>query len=680
MTRILCWQVLLCLVVSPYPAMAADDSGGPKLEEIVVSARTLAGSGGRTAAVAVLDEETLTRIRPTHAAEALSTLPGVWVTRGSGQEHLTAIRSATLSGAGSCGSFLMLEDGIPIRPTGFCNVNNLFELNVEQAAALEVWRGPGSAALGGNALKGAINVQSRLPEANRVGLERGAYGYGQVRVDARADLGDFAWGVTANGTNSDGYQDQTGYEQYKLNSVLDGMVGDWHMRATLAGTLLHQETGGYVLGTDAYKHGSLRRANPNPEAYRDAWSGRVAVQFDKDAWTITPYARRSMMTFIQHFLPGKPTEDNDQTSVGLLVTRDFRFDALNVRTGLQGEMFSGGLKEDQSDPTIGSAFLVATRPQGIHYDYEVDGGSLAAFYDVDWRFAERFHLVHSARAEWLKYDYDNLALDGNTKEDGSPCGFGGCLYTRPADSDDDFTNVAGRLGMGVDLNADARAHVTLGTGFRPPQAVELYRLQSGQRVADLDSERVVSLEAGYANRWLNVVAFAERTRNMILRDSSGFNVSNGRTKSHGLELGASHAFGDHDVDLSLTWARHRYDFDRALGGGETINKGDDVDTAPRFMGYARWGWRLSDTLRQEFDVNWMGKYYANADNTSRYDGHVVVNWRGEWQAMAGLRLFVRVMNLFDEKYADRADFAFGNDRYFVAMPRQFYAGVDYTFQ
>ena len=34
---------------------------------------------------------------------------GVWLSRGSGQEHLTAIRSPVLAGAGSCGDFIELR-------------------------------------------------------------------------------------------------------------------------------------------------------------------------------------------------------------------------------------------------------------------------------------------------------------------------------------------------------------------------------------------------------------------------------------------------------------------------------------------------------------------------------------------------------------------------------------------
>jgi iron complex outermembrane recepter protein len=35
----------------------------------------------------------------------------------------------------------VLENGIPIRPTGFCNVNELFDVNSEQAQPIEVLRG-----------------------------------------------------------------------------------------------------------------------------------------------------------------------------------------------------------------------------------------------------------------------------------------------------------------------------------------------------------------------------------------------------------------------------------------------------------------------------------------------------------------------------------------------------------
>jgi outer membrane receptor protein involved in Fe transport len=76
-----------------------------------------------------------------------------------------------LTGAGACGAVLVLEDGIPIRPVGSCNVNELFEVNLEQAAAIEVLRGPGSVLYGSSAVHGVINVIPPMPaERTPLGL------------------------------------------------------------------------------------------------------------------------------------------------------------------------------------------------------------------------------------------------------------------------------------------------------------------------------------------------------------------------------------------------------------------------------------------------------------------------------------------------------------------------------
>jgi iron complex outermembrane receptor protein len=122
-----------------------------------------------------LDQETVEAVGHQHVHELLSRVAGVWVVRGSGQEHLTAIRSPVLTGGGSCGGFLLLEDSIPVRPTGFCNVNQFIELVTEQAASVEVIRGPGNALFGSNALHGVINVLMPQPgtASPQVSLEVG---------------------------------------------------------------------------------------------------------------------------------------------------------------------------------------------------------------------------------------------------------------------------------------------------------------------------------------------------------------------------------------------------------------------------------------------------------------------------------------------------------------------------
>ncbi|MEE9510896.1 MAG: TonB-dependent receptor, partial [Gammaproteobacteria bacterium] len=131
----------IAVTVTPLLGAAQDTGTNPLSEEIVVTANRgpqqaldLVGN------IARVDEEQLRITNAVHPYEIAVKLPAVWVSRGSGQEHLTAIRSPVLTGPGSCGAFLILEDGIPTRPAGFCNVNQLFELDVEQAQTIEVVR------------------------------------------------------------------------------------------------------------------------------------------------------------------------------------------------------------------------------------------------------------------------------------------------------------------------------------------------------------------------------------------------------------------------------------------------------------------------------------------------------------------------------------------------------------
>ncbi len=664
----------------PVFLVALTVSGAPELEEIVVHAdASVAAIQGTAGSVATVDADALHLTRASHVHEVMVRVPGVWISRGSGQEHLTAIRSGVVTGAGACGEFLYLENGVPIRPPGFCNVNNLFELNTEQAVAIEVVRGPASALFGGNALHGVINVVTATSAEGWQGsVEAGPYRYLQTRVKG----GGAGWRLDALSTSSSGYRDDTGYGQQKVHAGARGAMDGWDVATTVTATLLNQETGGFVRGFEAYDS-DLRSTNPNPEAYRDAWSARATSVWSREltssaTLTVTPYLRRSSMAFLQHFLPGQPLEENGQRSVGL-----------HVRLGADGgwrwtagavvDAFDAWLSERQEGPTRGSPFLLATRPTGTHYHFRVGGLTLATYYDAGIDLATDLELVASARLERNSYAYDNMHLDGNTRDDGSECGFGGCLYTRPADRDDAYMNAAGRLGLHWSPADHRGFYVVSGRGFRPPQTTELYRLQRGQLATDLDSETLRSMEAGMrgvGDRLDYAVAlYAQTAEHLIFRDANGFNVSDGRTESTGIEVAMAWSAGAHTLDVAATHARHRYGFTRDVSGGERIVDGNAVDTAPRWLGSARWRFE-TDRGVSEFEFAYLGSHFLNASNTARYDGHRLLNWRGAWDVTPRVRLFARLLNLLDVSHADRADFAFGSYRYFPGMPRRLYAGVE----
>ena len=91
------------------------ESGGSVLEEIVVTATQFNQQTGSLATnIATIDDNQLERVNHTHPNEVFQRIAGVWISRGNGQESLTAIRSPVLTGAGACGAFLMTQDEIPL--------------------------------------------------------------------------------------------------------------------------------------------------------------------------------------------------------------------------------------------------------------------------------------------------------------------------------------------------------------------------------------------------------------------------------------------------------------------------------------------------------------------------------------------------------------------------------------
>ena len=66
-------------------------------------------------------------------------------------------------------------------------------------------------------------------------------------------------------------------------------------------------------------------------------------------------------------------------------------------------------------------------------------------------------------------------------------------------------------------------------------------------------------------------------------------------------------------------------------------------------------------------------------NTHEYEGHDLVNLRVNTQVTNNVAIHGQIKNLLDEEYADRADFAFGDYRFFPGRDRHYEMGVSYSF-
>lgn len=672
---------------------ASQVNADAKLEQITVTAEK-APQNKLQASVSVsqLTSADINLIGAVHVNEVLARVPGTWVSRGNGQEHLTALRSPVLSGPGSCGEYLVAEDGIPTRPAGFCNVNQLFELNSEQAGAIEVLKGPGTVFYGSNALHGIINVISAKPEnGGSVRIEAGPDDFSRSQLRWGQELGAQSFELRVSGSHDGGYKDDSGYDQQKLGFRHDYQGEQLSVKTLFSASNLNQETAGFVEGQNAYQDPAAKRSNPNPEAYRDASSWRLSSRWqwtlaDGNQLVITPYLRSSDMEFIQHFLPGQALENNSQSSYGVQTQWHLALnEQLDWTLGLDLEAADMALREFQQGPTEHpSAFLVATIPAGLHYDYQVDSQMAAAYTHARWSLTEATRIDAGVRFESLEYDYDNRTTDGALKVDGSPCTLFGnvktCRHARPEDGKDSFENLSYQLGFSHSVNADITVFGRVAKSFRAPQTSEMYRLQKGQLSANLDSESLASVELGLRyvadGLALELSAYDMDKEDYIFRDSDGFYIDSGESDHRGLELDVNYAINTQwKVALAASWARHRYSNnpDPALGDID----GNDVDTAPRRQANARLSWQPMPALQAELELVHLGEHYLDPQNEHEYKGHSLVNLRVAYQ-LDSWGFAARMTNVGDRDYAERADFAFGNYRYFVGQSRGIYLSADYN--
>ena len=666
MRSILCVPLVAVFLQCPATAQTSAD------EPLILSDIYARGDRGSDdpGLLLVLPQAALDASARDHPAEAINVLPGVNIQMNSGQEHLIALRSPVLTGGAGQGSFLILENGIPTRSSAFGNVNGLFEPLHELAEGVEVVVGPGSAKYGSNAVHGLINFNLPNPsgassrfDVSVSSLERQSL-RGVVSVSDETLIG-----VSLH--NDLGWRDETSVGQQKLYLAHAFEAGDWDGLAWLSATNLNQETADFIQGPKAYRDRDIAKSNDDPLAFRDAQSARLAVEFVREGETIdvkaTPYARWQEMEFRQHFLPYRGFEESGHSAFGLQTRADWTAsETVNLRFGFDTDFANGYLVETQTLPSFGPF------PQGVHYDYDVDTEVYALWAELDWQATDKLKLLAGLREEVQLYDYRTHA----------PVGING-RFNVAANRSDDFEMFTPKLGLVYDISEFNSVFVNIARGQRAPQASDLYRLQSQQLPGEARVETLDSFEAGLRGSLMGgvlayqVAAYTADKDNFFFRDADGLNVSDGTTRHQGVDaLWRFSWFETFAIEGSASWSDQVYTFDRPANG---IVDGSQIDTAPEWLADLAFVWAPQEPFSWQVSAEYVGEYFTNPANSRDYPGHVVFHAGASYELGDDKEIYARVRNLFDLKYADRADFAFGNDRFFPGEPLNITVGFRKTF-
>jgi iron complex outermembrane receptor protein len=703
----------LALALTSFSGLAlADDNrkmeknNSSNTEIIVVTGSRLASDLLNLAGnVDRISTEDIDRVSAVHPSDILNRATGVHIQTNNGMESLPSLRSPVLTGPGAAGAFLFLENGIATRSAGFANNNALSELNLAQAHEIEVIRGPASAVYGSNAVHGVINVLTKTPsDEGEVSLIFGPNNSYQLQGTVGREMGEQGLSGNFQAIEDDGYRDDSGFTSFKVNGRHDYKQGADKISTLISGFVLDQETAGFISSSDngsdcyrsdytdenLYQDSNTMEKNCNDDAYRKWSSLRIATNWQRTLSSdthisITPYFRVNQMEFRQHYLPSKAIEENSHYSIGVTSNYYWQIDpSIAVVMGIDAEWTEGALTQTQQKPDTFS--FGKARQQGTHYDYKVEASTIAPYIQGDWDVNDALKFTGSVRFDATEYHYNNLVVDGTTKADGSSCVNNSgdtvpCLYLRPGDNDDQFNNTSIKLGFNYQLASDTALFGAWSQGFRAPQTTDLYRLQKQQLVGEIDSEEINSTELGLrgvSNKLhYEAVIYTMTKNNVFFRDAQGLNVTDGKTSHQGVELGINYDLSDSiNLAINYSYGQHEYEFDRPSSG---VVKGNEIDTAPKNLANTRLRWL--PTAKTSLELEWlhMGDYFLDPANKHEYEGHDLWQLRGAININSHVNLLARIENLTNEKYASRADYAFGSYRYFGGQPRAVHVGVNVNF-
>ena len=152
------------------------------------------------------------------------------------------------------------------------------------------------------------------------------------------------------------------------------------------------------------------------------------------------------------------------------------------------------------------------------------------------------------------------------------------------------------------------------------------------------------------------------------------NVNAGRTLHRGAELGVGAPLSDSfRLDISASYAEHEYD-DWVTSNGEFSGK--EMETAPRLLGNARLTWTPLERGRLQLEWVKVGSYWLDAANTTKYEGHDLLNLRGNWDFTRRIAAFTSLNNLTDERYADSASISSNTPVFSPGLERNLTIGIE----
>ena len=671
------------------------------LEEVTVTGTREGELKSETpATVDVISGKEIQSVKPTHPSQIMGRIPGVWVNVTGGEGHMTAIRQPLTTNP----VYLYLEDGIPVRSTGFFNHNALYEINVPMAGGIEVTKGPGTALYGSDAIGGVVNVLTRpapLKPEIETSVDVGSFGWKRLMVTGGDTEGDDGWRAGLNLTKTDGWRDSTGYDRQSANLRWDRAVGsDAVLKTVLSISNIDQQTAGSsTISENDYLNNPM--VNYTPISFRKVKAFRLSTayekEWDKSLLSITPYVRYNDMDLLANWSLGyDPTKYNTNNySLGLMAKYRQDFDPWRSRVivGVDVDHSPGSKFETSITPTkqiiSGNTYYTSYTSGATVYDYDVTFQQISPYIHGEMSPTERLRLTGGLRYDHMSYVYDNKLTDGNIVANGK-------TYSHPSDTMIRYSHLSPKLGMTYTFSPTLSGFAAYEHAFRVPSEGQLFRPAVGTpaTTTSLKPVKADNYEIGLRGKSGKDFSYEISLYHMIKRDdilsykdpvtNATQSLNAGKTLHQGIEVGLGTAI-THDLklDVAYSYARHTYETWVAKVGSTNVDfSGKDMETAPRVIGNAVLSYSPRSLNGGRASIEWvsLGQYWLDQANTQTYSGHNLVNLRINYFPTRNVELFGSILNLAGRRFAESASLSSGNEVFAPGMPRTVYVGLRYTWK
>jgi iron complex outermembrane recepter protein len=632
------------------------------------------------------DKKEIDLDQATTQKELLNSLSGVRIEQtSSGIGHTTAIRMPN----GTNGYYLFMQDGIAVQSSGFFNHNGLAYTSFENADNVEVLKGAGSALYGSDAVAATINVNSLEKPSKQ--LERevkttvGSFGFYSAKAEMSDTLDEkSAYRANVSYSTEDGYREHTSYDRVEANLRYDYKYNDENILKTIFNyTKTDAEQADsfsdYSYITDASKKASDKasfyKALNNTDIRREFDFARLSVDWanysnDNLEIVLTPYIRFNENKYVATWEKNLPSNDTKIYTFGLLQRNTLDTNYGEVIFGFDTEYTDSSLVYNQDFATTASG---KTYPKGSIYDYDVTYTAIAPYVNNKWEMTDKLDFDLGARFDYNKFDYKNNLSTG-TDASG--------VYYRPNDKEDSFTHFSPKASFTYKLDETTTLYTRYANGFTIPSATKLYSMKAGYSEAKLDPETTNTYEVGFKKEfekaYVESSVYFMNIEDTITtnKDSDGntYYLNGGKSEHKGVELTLfSNLTEDISSKIAYSYSRHNFVDD--------VNyKNNEMAEAPNHTGNFRLFYNpfFMKKLTLMGEIQYVGDYYMNNENTKKYTGYEVGNVKGTYNLSKNLSIFGKVTNITDKKYATSASSGW-SDSYTPGNPRAYYAGLNYKF-